>query len=62
MRSITLTDLKNPQLLNSLVTLVKSEHETGTIKEQILNVRLIKHRGLTKATALKVMELSNLPL
>lgn len=62
MKSITLTDLKNPQLLNSLINLVKSEHKTGTIKEQILNVRLIKHRGLTKPTALKVMELAGLHL
>ena len=62
MRTITLSDLKNKEFLNILLDFVKLEHFKGTVKNHIFKICLIKHRGLTKATALKVLELANLPL
>tara|TARA_R110000751_G_scaffold193294_1_gene298775 strand:- start:370 stop:552 length:183 start_codon:yes stop_codon:yes gene_type:complete len=59
MKTITLSDLKNKETLRVLLEFVKSQHSNGTIKNHIFKIGLIKHRRLTNAAALKVMELAN---
>lgn len=62
METITLEDLENKEVLRKLLEFVSLENSKGTTRNHIFKIGLIKHRGLTKSTALKVMQLSNLPL
>ena len=62
MGTITLTQLSNKELLNTLVELAKKHFLSGSIEEHIFRVTLVKQMGVTKPAALKVLKLAKAEL
>jgi len=58
MGSITLERLKEASVLKTFVELAELKLSSGLIEEHVFKVVLMKHCGLTRASALKVMELA----